>query len=232
MGKTCSPARPWTTSGIGSDQSVSMSRAPSRRDNVGQPPPMRLPVRHGQEHLLHPDQWTPWHQAASVSPGGEPHSKPSYNPSTRAQGPLTPSHACPGEATPIASSHRAPAAAPTLGHRPQQLDRFPFATVGRRRPSRAFRATSWRLGLPVPIPATPGRGGHQLPTRPAESGTFRLSVPAGVDRWGRLTEGRPAFLASPDPDTPVDGAGWSADTGLVMSADSREPCRRGERQGG
>ena len=40
MGKTCSPARPWTTSGTGSEQDVSMSRAPSRHDDAGQPPPM------------------------------------------------------------------------------------------------------------------------------------------------------------------------------------------------
>jgi hypothetical protein len=37
MGKRCSPTRPWTTSGTGSDQEVSLSRAPQRRDNPGQP---------------------------------------------------------------------------------------------------------------------------------------------------------------------------------------------------
>jgi hypothetical protein len=52
MGKTWSPARPWTTSGTGSDQDVSLSRrdraATTRvcRNRVG------APVQHGQDRLL------------------------------------------------------------------------------------------------------------------------------------------------------------------------------------
>jgi hypothetical protein len=37
MGKPCPPARPWTMSGTGSEQDVSVSRAPSRRDDASQP---------------------------------------------------------------------------------------------------------------------------------------------------------------------------------------------------
>jgi hypothetical protein len=37
MGKRCPPARPWTTSRTGSDQEVSLSRAPPHSDNPGQP---------------------------------------------------------------------------------------------------------------------------------------------------------------------------------------------------
>jgi hypothetical protein len=144
--------------------------------------------------------------------------QPSQGPSTRARAAPTPSHASPGEATPVASSLRAPAAAPTLGHRPQQLDRFPFATVGRRRPSRAFR----RHQAVAAISSHPPRRVGNLPV---ECARWSRSVGASDGGTARL----PSFSRS---DTSVDGAGWSADTGLVMSADWREPCRRGERQGG
>jgi hypothetical protein len=52
MGKPCPPARPWTTSGTGSEQDVSVSRAPSRRDDASQPQRVGGPVQHGKQRRL------------------------------------------------------------------------------------------------------------------------------------------------------------------------------------
>ena len=82
------------------------------------------------------------------------------------------------------------------------------------------------------------RPGDTRPWRPSADHPPRLlgNVLVGCARWRRsvgasdgVTGRLPSFSRSRDL---VDGAGWAAATGLAMSTDSREPCRRGERQGG
>src|SRR5215211_1829295 len=82
------------------------------------------------------------------------------------------------------------------------------------------------------------RPGDTRPWRPSADHPPRLlgNVLVGCARWRRsvgasdgVTGRLPSFSRSRDL---VDGAGWAAATGLAMSTDSREPCRRGERQVG
>jgi hypothetical protein len=157
--------------------------------------------------------------------------QPSQGPSTRARAAPTPSHASPGEATPVASSLRAPAAvrpsvtarsSSTASHSPPPAVVDPRTHTGRPPGGWDYPCLIRRHQAVAAISSHPPRRVGNLPVECA-----RWSRSVGASNG--VTARPPSFSRS---DTSVDGAGWSADTGLVMSADWREPCRRGERQGG
>jgi hypothetical protein len=127
------------------------------------------------ERLLHPDQCTPWHQAACVSAGLAPHISPSQGSSTPAQGPHT-------QITSTRRATPAPRAVTDAPVTPSNNPAWPPQPAPRRCDLRHPAAGGVLRPVPVRHPHLPDRPQRPTTTRTRALGLTQSSRPPPDNR--------------------------------------------------